>query len=95
MSQSDSSKKVVWILAIIGGVGLFAFLLIPAAFFGMFFWLSSSSPDFFGGLGTMNAGLEPGEPAPALVAEGWINGNAPTPESLGGKVVFVEAWASW
>ena len=94
MSQSDSSKKVVWILAIIGGGGLFAFLLIPAAFVGMFFWLSSS-PDFFGGWGTMNAGLEPGDPAPALVAEGWINGNAPTPESLDGKVVFVEAWASW
>ena len=92
MSQSDSSKKVVWILVIIGAVGLFAFLLIPAAMIGMLFWLSSSS-DFFGG--TLDAGLEPGEPAPALVAEGWINGNSPTTKSLDGKVVVVEAWASW
>ena len=94
MSQSNSSKTVVWILVIIGGVGLFFFLLIPAALIGMVIWFSSF-PDFFGGWGTMDAGLEPGEPAPALVAEGWINGNAPTPESLEGKVVFVEAWASW
>ena len=91
MSQSNSSKKVVGILVSIGAAGLFAFLLIPAA---LVVWLSSS-PDFFGGWGTMGAGLETGEPAPALVAEGWINGNAPTPESLDGKVVFVEAWASW
>jgi thiol-disulfide isomerase/thioredoxin len=29
---------------------------------------------------------------PELVAEGWINGEAPTSESLAGKVVVLEAW---
>ena len=81
----------MWILAGIGAAGFITILIIPAAFV---VWLSSS-PDFFGDWGTMNAGLEPGEPAPALVAEGWINGNSPTSESLDGKVVVVEAWASW
>ncbi|WP_197532679.1 TlpA family protein disulfide reductase [Symmachiella macrocystis] len=40
-------------------------------------------------------GLAPGAPAPAIKAEGWINGEAPTEESLRGKVVVVNAWAYW
>lgn len=40
-------------------------------------------------------GLAPGAPAPAIKAVGWINGEAPTAESLEGKVVVVDAWAYW
>ena len=36
-----------------------------------------------------------GKPSPPIVAEGWLNGEAPTPESLAGKVVLMHAWATW
>jgi thiol-disulfide isomerase/thioredoxin len=42
-----------------------------------------------------SGGLPPGNPAPAITAAGWINGEAPTPATLAGKVVVVEAWATW
>jgi thiol-disulfide isomerase/thioredoxin len=32
---------------------------------------------------------------PPIQAAGWINGNAPSPESLKGKVVVLDAWAHW
>jgi len=50
-----------------------------------------------GGIGTAreSGGLQPGNPAPPIAAAGWINGAAPTPETLAGKVVVVEAWATW
>lgn len=35
------------------------------------------------------------QPAPPIKAAGWINGPGPTPESLSGKVVVLDAWASW
>ncbi len=40
-------------------------------------------------------GLAPGNPAPPLNASGWVNGTPPTAESLAGKVVVVDAWATW
>jgi len=40
-------------------------------------------------------GLKPGRVAPPIQAQGWLNGQAPTLESLVGKVVVVDAWASW
>ena len=39
--------------------------------------------------------LSPKGPAPAITAEGWVNGEAPTKESLSGKVVVVCVWATW
>ncbi|TXT37509.1 MAG: redoxin, partial [Planctomycetota bacterium] len=33
--------------------------------------------------------------APEIKAAGWINGEAPTTESLAGKVVVVCCWATW
>ncbi len=36
-----------------------------------------------------------GRPSPMIKAEGWINGDAPTKESLTGKVVLMHAWATW
>lgn len=40
-------------------------------------------------------GLAPGATMPRIQAEGWINGNAPTEEELRGKVIVVDAWATW
>jgi thiol-disulfide isomerase/thioredoxin len=34
-------------------------------------------------------------PAPTIEAAGWVNGDAPTKESLAGKVIVVEVWATW
>jgi peroxiredoxin len=38
-----------------------------------------------------------GEPAPAIVADEWLNwdGDAPTVESLKGRVVLLEFWGTW
>lgn len=30
-----------------------------------------------------------------LLAEGWLNGSAPSQQALAGKVVVVSAWAFW
>lgn len=40
-------------------------------------------------------GLQPGQPAPQIEAQGWINGRPPAAEELQGQVVVVEAWAWW
>lgn len=40
-------------------------------------------------------GLEPGNPLPPLRAAGWLNGTAPAADSLRGKVLVVNAWATW
>ena len=36
-----------------------------------------------------------GVSAPPIVADGWLNGRAPTEDELRGKVVVIEAWATW
>ena len=33
--------------------------------------------------------------SPPIQAAGWLNGDAPTKESLAGKVVLMHAWATW
>ncbi|MCA8963461.1 MAG: TlpA family protein disulfide reductase [Planctomycetes bacterium] len=42
-------------------------------------------------------GLSVGAPAPAITADGWLNweGDAPTLESLAGRVVMIEFWGTW
>lgn len=40
------------------------------------------------------AGLPPGVVAPAITGDGWINGS-PAAETLEGKIVVVDAWATW
>lgn len=47
-------------------------------------------------LGAPTTGLlRRGELFPPLVADGWFNGEAPTPEELKGQVYVVDIWASW
>jgi thiol-disulfide isomerase/thioredoxin len=40
-------------------------------------------------------GLGHGSPLPPIRAEGWLNGSRPTPDSLKGKVLVIDAWAHW
>ena len=44
---------------------------------------------------TPNAGRAVGMRLPPLKAQGWLNGSQPTPDELKGKVLLVDAWASW
>lgn len=41
------------------------------------------------------AGTFISKPAPEIKAAGWVNGSAPTSAELSGKLVVVEAWATW
>lgn len=41
------------------------------------------------------AGAQVGSVAPEITATGWVNGVAPTQAELQGKIVVVEAWATW
>lgn len=36
-----------------------------------------------------------GQLAPEIRAAGWFNGSAPKPADLKGRVVVIDAWASW
>jgi len=47
---------------------------------------------FRGPEGPPTAGLRPGETAPPIAAEGWLNGEAPRPEDLAGRVIVLDAW---
>jgi thiol-disulfide isomerase/thioredoxin len=46
-------------------------------------------------VGVPKADLFEGPDAPEITAAGWINGEAPNKESLAGKVVLVQVWATW
>lgn len=39
--------------------------------------------------------LARGVSSPPLVAEGWLNGTAPSQSDLAGKVILVDVWAYW
>ena len=40
-------------------------------------------------------GLAVGKSVPVIAATGWLHGEAPTQESLEGKVTVIHTWASW
>lgn len=40
-------------------------------------------------------GKDLGQPLPKLEAIGWLNGDAPKPSNLVGKVLVIDAWATW
>ncbi len=66
---------------------IFLFLLALAVIAALIPWLATRQRK--GGV------LTAGQKAPEITAEGWLNGEPPTAESLSGKVVFVHAWATW
>ncbi len=63
-------------------------------FFGLLFLaVVVTSLSWFGKPG--DGELRPQGPAPTIAAAGWVNGEAPTKESLAGKVVVIDVWATW
>lgn len=88
MPQANSSRKLMIGLAIFGAGCFLLMILASVALVTLFV-------GFTGGMGSLEAGLDPGDPAPAIVARGWLNGDEPAPDAFEGKVVVVEAWASW
>lgn len=40
-------------------------------------------------------GIAPGNALPAIEAQGWLNGDAPQMADLQGKVLVIDAWATW
>ena len=66
---------------------VFLFLLVLAVIVAAVPWLAK----WWSG----RAVFLPGRNAPPIVAVGWLNGEAPTKESLSGKVVFLYVWATW
>ena len=60
--------------------------VVVAATVGFGMWMRTIVP-------RPDGGLNPGERLPPIRTAGWLNGRPP--ESLEGKVVVVEAWATW
>lgn len=66
---------------------VFLFLVALAAIVAFIPWLTMRRGDRANRVAAMVG--------PAIQAEGWLNGEAPTTESLKGKVILVHAWATW
>lgn len=47
------------------------------------------------GCGGGYSALEPGNQMPSIQAVGWTNGEKPHDDDLSGKVVVLEAFATW
>src|SRR5712671_3409089 len=77
----SGNRRFVGLLLIAVAVGLFATSLA---------FLVSSSPQS----STHRGGLGPGNPAPPIRTEGWLNGADPT-AGLKGNVYVIDAWAHW
>jgi len=65
---------------------VFGVVLLASAF-GL--WLKNA------GNGPLTGGLTTGNRAPEIKAIGWAHGEAPTAAALEGKVIVVNAWATW
>src|SRR5579864_6344774 len=62
---------------------LMTFALLAAIAYVVVIWMIRSP---------QTGGLRPGEPFPAIVAPGWLNGEPPSQAELAGKVIVVDAW---
>ena len=82
--NQQNSDKWMWAAVYLGGVALFGFILATFA-----------NKGGQGGPGSERSGLAVGEKAPVITAKGWVNGDAPAMEDLKGKVIVVDAWATW
>lgn len=65
-------------------------------FFGLLLLaVAVTAISWLGRPGKRDGSLRPHGPAPKIAAAGWVNGEAPTPESLTGKVIVIDVWATW
>jgi len=78
-APAGNPKSGVWGLSL-------AILAVVAA--GAFFVWSMQRA-----VGPQTGGLAVGEEAPAITAQGWVNGEPPA--DLEGKVIVVDEWATW
>ncbi len=79
----EKSDRLVLILLVVGVLALLLWMMRAANLFQ-----NNGQPESGYGIG-------PGQTAPPIKADGWINGEPPSPEERRDKVVVVEAWAHW
>lgn len=77
-----------------GGWNFFVILLLVAGFGYGLATLLRTPPDQDQHVPMPGPGLI-GTKAPAITAQGWFNGPAPSEESLRGKIIVIDAWAYW
>jgi len=63
-------------------------LLLLAVAVGLIVWPAAQLPE-------SDMPVPPGTPLPPLMVAGWVDGNSRSVESLRGKVVVVDCWATW
>ncbi|MDA1016485.1 MAG: hypothetical protein O3A00_18775 [Planctomycetota bacterium] len=74
--SSQSPSSLIGFLKIVG---------IPVGVVvALILWLKLSIPQI--------GGITPGNESPQIAAAGWLNGDAPKPDELRGKVVVVHGW---
>lgn len=84
-AKTDRSSALQIVLTIVAlGAGGLLLLLVLLAAVGAYYFVTPG-----GGMDPAMAGLAVGRLAPAIHAEGWVNGEPP---SLDGKVTVVQGW---
>ncbi len=83
--NNEQQKKPRFVLDLAG-----SFFVVTICIFAAFYFIWSLSQ---GGSGSGRGGLAVGEVTPEITAAGWVNGEPPA--DLTGKVIVVDAWATW
>lgn len=83
--MAQKSMKTDFILALV-------LVLLGTVVFTVLFVLRVQPPS---GAGGQRAQLKVGDTAPPIKADGWVNGNPLENGDLEGKVIVVDAWATW